>query len=75
MSRYTDYDALMDRLGFCVKTGMGSTIAFTFKHIVDETPSIEIVRCGECENYDEEFHNCVIRDCYVWDYKPNDFCS
>ena len=46
-----------------------------FADAIAEQEPIDIVRCGECENYDEEFHNCVIRDCYGWDYKPNDFCS
>ena len=41
MSRYIDADALIDRLDYCVKEGMGSTIAFTFKHMVEDAPSIE----------------------------------
>lgn len=80
MSRYTDYDALMDRLDFCVKTGMGSTIAFTFKHIVDETPSIDIVHCKECKHRDKfGCHNPIWGDGWANYPPPNpsddDFCS
>ena len=39
--RLIDADALKDRLDYCVKEGMGSTIAFTFKHMVDDAPTIE----------------------------------
>ena len=39
--RLIDADALIDRLDYCVKEGMGSTIAFTFKHIIDDAPTIE----------------------------------
>ena len=42
MSRYIDADALIGRLDYCVKEGMGSTIAFTFKHMVEDAPSIDI---------------------------------
>ena len=42
MSRWIDADALIDRLDYCVKEGIGSTIAFTFKHMVDDAPSINI---------------------------------
>lgn len=75
MSKWIDADALIDRLDYCVKEGMGSTIAYTFKHMVDEAPSIDIVRCKECKYRDEENHWCSIRDSYGWDYKPDDFCS
>ncbi len=37
--------------------------------------NIDLVRCGECEHWDEEDHWCNIRDSYGWDYKPTDFCS
>lgn len=39
--RLIDADALIDAIDFCVVKGMGSTIAFTFKHIVDSIPTIE----------------------------------
>lgn len=44
-------DALIDRLDFCVKEGMGSTIAFTFKHIVDDAPAVQT---KEVRYYDED---------------------
>ena len=40
MSRLIDADALKARLDFCTTKGMGGTIAFTFKHMVDEQPTI-----------------------------------
>lgn len=42
MARYIDADAINARLDYCVKEGMGSTIAFTFKHIIDETPTADV---------------------------------
>ena len=42
--RLIDEDALKDGIDFCVEKGMGSTIAFTFKHIVDSATTIEAVQ-------------------------------
>lgn len=39
--RLIDADALKARLDYCTKKGMGSTIAWTFKHMVDEQPTVE----------------------------------
>ena len=79
MSRWIDADALKDRLDFCVKEGMGSTIAYTFKHMVDETPSIDIVRCKECrwwlKNLTEDDEDEAYLHCPIEDGKPDDFCS
>ena len=72
MSRYIDADALIDRLDFCVKEGMGSKIAYTFKHIVDEAPSIDIVFCKECKYKDEIVNYCYEND---RDVNADDFCS
>lgn len=36
---------------------------------------LDLVRCGECEHWNDEDHWCNIRDSYGWNYKPNDFCS
>lgn len=36
---------------------------------------IDLVRCGECEHWNDEDHWCNIRDSYGWDYKSIDFCS
>lgn len=71
MSRYIDADALIDRLDYCVKEGMGSTIAYTFKHMADEAPSIEIVRCKECK-----WHG--MNNCPMWEGMITEeymFCS
>ena len=80
MSRYIDADALIDRLDFCVKEGMGSKIAYTFKHMVGEAPSIDIVRCKECKYYGK-FPTWSV--CTYWSGDPyeqasvneDDFCS
>ena len=45
------------------------------KKIAEESGMVEVVRCKDCENWDEQFHFCNIRDSYGWDYKPDDFCS
>lgn len=39
--RAIDADAFKEYLDYCTKTGMGGTIAFTFKHMIDEQPTIE----------------------------------
>lgn len=36
---------------------------------------VDVVRCKDCKEWDEEKHWCSIRDSYGWDYKPNDYCS
>ena len=36
---------------------------------------IDLIRCEECEHWNDEDHWCNIRDSYGWDYKPTDFCS
>ena len=72
MSRYIDADALIDRLDYCVKEGMGSTIAFTFKHMVKDAPSIDIVRCQDCKHWVYNFNGCARNPCtepwYATDY-------
>ena len=39
--RAIDGDALKERIDYCVTKGMGGTIAFTFKHMIDEQPTME----------------------------------
>jgi hypothetical protein len=62
--RTIDADGLKARLDYCTTKGMGSTIAFTFKHIVDEQPTIEPLptewlgnhtpfRCKRCGHYSD----------------------
>ena len=44
--------------------------------MIEEVPTtINLIRCEECEHWDDEDHWCNIRDSYGWDYKPTDFCS
>ena len=51
MRRLIDANKLIDRLDYCVKEGMGSTIAFTFKHMVEDAPTIQT---KEVKYYDED---------------------
>lgn len=51
MRRLIDASALTDRLDFCVKEGMGSTIAYTFKHMVEDAPTIQT---KEVKYFDED---------------------
>lgn len=75
--RIIDADALIDRLDYCVKEGMGSTIAFTFKHMVEEAPSIDIVRCKECRHRNERCGMGEHRWCEILNMSttPDDYCS
>ena len=50
--RLIDADALIKRLAYCVKQGMGATIAYTFMHMIDDVPTIDavsVVRCKDCK--------------------------
>lgn len=74
MSKYIDADALIDRLDFCVKEGMGSTIAFTFKHMVADAPTIDIVRCQDCKHWVYNFNGCSRNPC-TEPWYALDFCN
>ena len=50
--RAIDADAFKAYLDYRTKTGMGRTIAFTFKHMIDEQPTIE-PRCETCEAFNK----------------------
>lgn len=41
--RLIDADALIKRLDYCVSQGLGSKIAFMFKDMVDEAPTVDAV--------------------------------
>ena len=41
MTRMIDADALIERLDYCVKEGLGETIAHTFRHMIHDAPTIE----------------------------------
>ena len=83
--RLIDADALIDRLDYCVKEGLGSTIAFTFKHMVEDAPTIDavsVVRCAECKNCKRKrttfkgepiiFYRCKEHN---RDVESDDYCS
>ena len=85
MSRYIDADAfkrcLQDYRPY-VDSGRFNDIQTEVHQVLDcieyeieDAPTIEIIRCGECKHWNEEDHWCNIRDSYGWDYKPDDFCS
>lgn len=78
MSRYIDGDALDIRVqeGYVVDSLLYVPLRDVMKSIKN-APSIDIVRCKECKDYDGE------NQCYRWhdelgfcEYvKPDDFCS
>ena len=41
--RLIDGDALIKRLDYCVSQGLGGNIAYMFKHMVDEAPTVEAI--------------------------------
>ena len=45
--RLIDADALKERLDYCTAKGMGSTIAFILKHMIDEQPTVEKRKRGK----------------------------
>ena len=73
MSRYVDADAIKDKAW---KTESEACF-YALEDVVsvtdiDEAPSIDIVRCGECKYQRDDL-------CDKWSYshcvKPDDFCS
>lgn len=52
--RLIDGDALIKRLDYCVSQGLGSKIAYMFKDMVDEAPTVDaepVIRCKDCKWY------------------------
>ena len=43
--RLIDGDALIKRLDYCVSQGLGGNIAYMFKHMVDEAPTVDAFGC------------------------------
>ena len=76
MSRYIEADALIESV--CHTADLGGWIGDTLRNIkrlavryINETPSIDIVRCKECYMCDEEMW-CSFYDSIM---EPDDFCS
>lgn len=69
MSRYIDADHAEFRLQ-CCGTYHGVIAFDTVKAVLNDAPSIEIVRCKECLEYDDDW-------CMYWQnvINPDDFCS
>ena len=67
--RLIDADALIDTLGV-------SDEDINFREMLDEAPSIDIVRCSECKHWHEKdgLTYCDRID-YGYGYKADDFCS
>ena len=77
MSRYIDADALHDALKakqkWVVRCGDKHNEGYTYDQVhfaIDDAPSIDIVRCKECVEYDDEW-------CMYWQNVVDayDFCS
>ena len=88
MARYIDADALHARLDYCVKEGMGSTIAFSFRHIIDETPTADVrenvhgnwvgIDDEPCETFECDKCGFVLDDWIqgaLYNFCPNCGCS
>lgn len=69
MSRYIDADALKEKINTAFWAEIGE--------IIDEAPSIDIVRCRDCKNYDDgEVEHDYDRCWHHWSaVEPDDFCS
>lgn len=73
MSKYykaEDVEKLMVFSGICD----GKTCGEIAKAL-QSLPIIDIVHCGECEYWSDDFHNCIFHDLCDLDYKSYDFCS
>lgn len=75
--RLIDGDALIKRLDYCVSQGLGGNIAYMFKDMVDEAPTVDavpVIRCKDCKYRDEQSANCT-RFRKDWYVQGNSFCS
>lgn len=43
--------------------------------LIPTVDAVPVIRCKDCQHWDEEDRVCGLRDCYGWDYKPDSFCS
>ena len=69
MSRYIDADALKETID--KEIFRHDTIDHVFQ-IIDDAPSIDIVRCRECKHYDTP--ECQIK-VSLYGLNADDFCS
>ena len=66
--RLIDGDALIKRLDYCVSQGLGSKIAFMFKDMIDEAPTVDAVPVRHGEYIGTEYEwvcsecGCVFED-------------
>lgn len=84
MSRYIDVDALIDNFAeLTVDLWLDSVEEAEIVSLIGNSPSIDIVRCGECEykriNEDGEtrYFYCALEDRpnRQWSVDDTDFCS
>jgi len=73
MSRYIDADAFKTWIDEYVSVFKKSNKA-EIKGYISHQPSIDIVRCGECENFIPMTHGCK-RSPSVEPWWEDDFCS
>ena len=72
MSRYIDADALIAKMP-TVMDMQDTYLPIHFKEwLIDEAPTIYIVRCKECKYYEAEEDWCYWRDEAI---TADDFCS
>lgn len=67
--RLIDADMLLNSFKGAKKLGVDA-----IKYYVDNTPTIDLVRCGECKWWNEETHGCN-RNPSVNAWWETDFCS
>ena len=71
MSRYIDADAL--------KTNINTAFWSEIEKVIDNAPSIDIVRCKKCIDfvYDEQYkcYGCANDNGLMGEINPDDFCS
>lgn len=81
MSRYIDVDALIEAMGEepYVWTDSDDEIAernqwLTDMHIIEDAPSIDIVRCQDCKYWVYNFNGCARNPC-TEPWYATDFCN
>lgn len=45
------------------------------EYVIDQQPTVEIVRCKDCRYYDAENHNCLDEMEYARIWNEDDYCS
>ena len=74
MSRYIDADALKEQVDAIWNNRAISLLGCRILTMIDNAPSIDIVRCQDCKHWVYNFNGCSRNPC-TEPWYATDFCS